>query len=375
MKLIRLIICLCCVSVVCAQWTEPVPIEPQPGGSCRDPWISNDGLRLYGASLDPLFVMTRAAVDSPWSEPELLPPHLDVTLSQRSPCESPAGDTLYFVSQERPVEGSYGGYDIYYTMLTDTGWGPVFNAGPEINTQYSEYSVGISRDGSILLVASCRPGTIGAELYYHEKQPDGSWGPYNEFGPQVSDINRGEEHPCLSPDNNKLYFYRRGANLGDIYVSENIAGVWQEAVPLPYPVNESDVYDRDPCIGPDGRTLWYMRNHSFETPRWFISTDTTVTSVIEVSPSSHSNAPSIDIGYGSNGMITLFLSGVGSTVRADVVLYDLLGRKVMQDQVLCSPSSTGSSGTLNPLNLPSGFYIISVHTRQQTLNAKYFKIH
>jgi len=375
MKRFFILLGVCCaISISHAQWTEPVPIEPQPGTACRDPWISNDELRLYGASVDPLWVMTRESLASPWDSLQFLPDHINITNHQRSPCESPNGDTLYWMSQERP-EGSYGGYDIYYSIRADTGWGPVFNAGPEINAQYSEYSVGISRNGLILLVASCRMGTIGADIYYHEKQPDGEWGPPIHFGPQVCDINWNEEHPCLSPDNSRLFFYRHGFNLGDIFMSEKVDGVWQTAQPLPYPVNESDVYDRDPCISPNGRELWYLRHHRFEDSRWFITIDTTVTSVFDTYPTVSADVPHLGINYLSNGSLQLFVFSVPFATGAEVTVYNILGRSILREYVFLESFESGLSGRINPTNLPTGLYILSVQINGQVLNTKFFNMH
>ncbi|RPH93494.1 hypothetical protein EHM69_10170, partial [candidate division KSB1 bacterium] len=150
-KLFPTILLYLYAGIAFAQWTEPVPMVPQPGNACIQPWISNDGLRLYFGTVAPLAMMVRDSINGPWSEPLFLPDHINMTNHQRSPCESPSGDTLYFMSFQRGDVICYGGYDIYYSVRTDTGWGPVFNAGPNCKSKQNEWTVGIRRVGSILL--------------------------------------------------------------------------------------------------------------------------------------------------------------------------------------------------------------------------------
>lgn len=82
-----------------------------------------------------------------------------------------------------------------------------------------------------------------------------------DFGPAVNDISFGEEHPCLSPDNQRLFFCRRGAMLNDIRVSQKVDNVWQPSVALPSPPNNWPrvAADEDPCLAIDGRTLWFRQ--------------------------------------------------------------------------------------------------------------------
>jgi hypothetical protein len=187
-------------------WSEPVPVSPQLGTAVWGPWISNDGLRLYAAGGGYLHVVERDSVTGPWHAWRSVSANINSGIRQESPCESPTGDTLYFMSYERP-EGSYGGYDIYYSVRTDTGWGTVVNCGPNINSDHDEWSVGISRDGSMLLISTIRPGLPGGrDLFHADKQLDGSWGPLVNFGPVVNSW-RDDEHPSMVLGNNVCYHY------------------------------------------------------------------------------------------------------------------------------------------------------------------------
>ena len=179
---IAVLIGLFAVRSAAAQWTEPDSTwVPQLGPGLQAPWISNDNLRLYASSPADLWMICRPSPDSAWGEWEMLPEHINATATQRCPAESPTGDTLYFIGDPRTDCPSYGSYDVYFTVRTDTGWGPVQNPGLNVNSVHREFSVGISRNGSILLVAAARTGTFEAQLYWCEKQEDGSLRFYEHF--------------------------------------------------------------------------------------------------------------------------------------------------------------------------------------------------
>lgn len=266
-----------------AQWTEPVPMEPQFGIGIRVPWISNDGLRLYlTAGLATINVTTRDSINGAWGPLVSLPAHINVTGTQTSMCESPSGDTLYFTSNsdEHP-QGGYGWLDVYYSVMTDTGWGPAINCGDSVNGPGREWSVGISRDGSMLLLAS--HGSNGEynshKLWYSLKRADGTWSQTILFSDSLNSW-MDEENPSLSPDNLRLFFYRSG----DLYESYLTGGFWQTATLLPSPVNTIEI-DMNPCIAYDGRTLWFRSERTGQN-QIYTASDTTVLSVPSREPQS-----------------------------------------------------------------------------------------
>lgn len=78
-------------------------------------------------------------------------------------------DRLVFASN-RP--GGYGGYDLYYSMLTSAGWGEPVNFGPAINSSADEYrpivfSSYVSYTESMMVFSSDRDGGKGGfDLYF-----------------------------------------------------------------------------------------------------------------------------------------------------------------------------------------------------------------
>jgi hypothetical protein len=217
----------------------------------------------------------------PW---RMLPAHLNFTPTQRSPCESPNGDTLYFISAPRNDAEGYGDLDVYYSVLSDTGWGQVFNAGPNVNSSEREWSVSVSRDGTLLVVTSDRnEASYGShDLYYHEKQTDGTWGEAINFGPGVNSWD-DEENGSLSSVNDRLFFYKLGPSLGNVWESRRVDGVWQPAVSLPEPVNSTTVTEMDPCIASDGRTLWYRKGITYPISfQIYTTVDTSVLDAVDI---------------------------------------------------------------------------------------------
>jgi hypothetical protein len=277
----------------------------------------------------------------------------------------------------RPDCESYGIYDVFFTVRTgrcDTCWGPVQNPGPQVNSNLREFSVGISRDGSTLLVASNRLGTYEADLYWHERQLDGSWGPANHFGPEINDINEGEEHPCLSPDNNTLFFCKRGAMLNDVWMTHRLGGLWQQASPLPSPPNNWPVVtrDEDPCLAPDGRTLWFRKTFD----RWFdyrlvVSVDTSV-SAVEPRPAKPSRSERVlYVNSDSAGKLMLTVQGEPLVGDHTVTVFDLLGRESGRYAVRFSPRGSASEGRVQLPDLPNGIYVLSLQLPSGALSAKY----
>lgn len=192
------------------QWTEPQRLLTYSARGAQDIWITNDELRLYfQAGFSDLYIISRTNVDSAWGLYNMLPPHINEPGDQISPCESPSGDTLYFCDWSRAAGSSF---DVFYSVRTDSGWGPKQNLGPPISTPSFELGMRLSRDGTMMVVS--RAG----DLFYHERQPDGTWGPSVDFGPGVNTFDE-DFQPCLSPDERELFFYRQGPNSGDVWRS------------------------------------------------------------------------------------------------------------------------------------------------------------
>ena len=365
------------------QWTEPVPMEPQFGVGVRVPWISNDGLRLYlTGGLGVIAVTERDSINGAWGPVETLPSHINYTGTKSSMCESPSGDTLYFISDsdQRPGEG-YGWLDVYYCVQTDTGWGPAINCGDSVNGPGQEWSVGIRRDGSRLLISS--PGSQGEGggahlLWYSNKRPDGTWGSLISFGDSINPgFPYAYENPSLSPDNTRLFFYWQHSYSADLMESRLVSEVWQMATPLPSPVNDLQAEDMNPCIANDGRTLWFRSERTGQS-QIYTSVDTTVLSAFPRRPQSSRSSDRMGglyIHEESEGQLSITISFSVMPLTNLVTLYDLLGRTIKKESTPFLYSDGESTAFMSVAGLPVGFYIISVQLRDQLLSHKYILLH
>lgn len=350
------------------QWTEPELFPVTHGNAIQGPWISNDNLRMYAAFSGYIFVSERVTTDSAWHPFHTVGNHVNGALRQESPCESPSGDTLYFMADGR--EPCFGSYDIYYTIRTDSGWfGPIFNCGPNINSPYREWSVGISRDGVKLLICSDRiPGGV-LFLYYSDKLQDGAWSPLTSFGPNINDwVRFGEtSHGTLSIDNRTLVFSGMGPRNGDIYISRyNDSTGWGLAAYVPEPVTTLQWRECDPCFGPDGRTLYFISDHDahpFGT-QLYVTEDTTV-SATNPRPA----LPPLEIVPALFGQVrdeNLYLTLVGKNRGGyyRIKIYDLIGRLVQASDIEMNNENNTLKGTLELDNLSSGTYLVALQQKQ-----------
>ena len=157
--------------------------------------------------------------------------------------------------KDEMVQGqSYNNCDIYVTYFKRTGkggydyiWTPLENLGSNINSQTSwEAQPTLSADGNTLYFATFRKTSKLTDIYYSNRQKDGSWsmakpvpGPINTDG--------HDKAPFLHQDSETMYFVsqatdtRIGAgndgNFDVFYSRKDEQGNWMEPVNLGYPIN------------------------------------------------------------------------------------------------------------------------------------------
>lgn len=153
---------------------------------------------------------------------------------------SPDGQQLFLYKP-----GKKGLGDIFVShRRADGSWSKALSLGKHINTPYRETSVSISSDGRRLYFSSDRPGGYGGlDLYYSQKQADGSWGPPINLGPTINTPYH-EDAPFIYRDS-ILYFSSQGhTSMGgfDIFFSRFTADnkQWSKPINLGYPINTAD---------------------------------------------------------------------------------------------------------------------------------------
>jgi len=141
------------------------------------------------------------------------------------------------------------------------------NVGPGINTEEDEYINAVSADGATLYFtrreATHDPdGKEYIENFYYSLYQDGEWDTASLLGyPEGTENDAGAL--CISPDGNLMVFtscFRKdGVGSCDLYYSEKIGGIWSSARSLGVHIN-SDHWDAQPSISPDGNTIYFASN-------------------------------------------------------------------------------------------------------------------
>ena len=93
-----------------------------------------------------------------------------------------SGDTdVYLVNDETMIfasnrEGGYGGYDLYISTFSTSGWSDPVNLGPEINSNYNDRYPFMSEKQDQLFFSSDNPNSIGGFDIFSASKKGDEWG-------------------------------------------------------------------------------------------------------------------------------------------------------------------------------------------------------
>jgi len=188
--------------------------------------ISQDGKYLFftgcnrpdGLGRCDIYISQKKGDD--WTKPFDLSPPINTPGWESQPSISADGRTLYFVSNRK---GGYGGYDVWKSTLTASGWGEPENLGPNINTPYDEQSPFIHPDDSTLYFSSNGwPGLGGKDLFVSRLGKDGKWKKPENLGYPIN--SSGDENGLSVTANGSSAFFSsdnlNGYGGYDIYTFE-----------------------------------------------------------------------------------------------------------------------------------------------------------
>ena len=252
---------------------SPTPVAPQAtavnlgpvvNSPLRDaePTFTPDGSTMYfncfgraGRAGNDICVTHRRG--GSWSEPEVVESVSTDEYTEVEPLLSPDGARLYIMS-DRP--GGLGGMDIWVSHLVDGEWSEPENLGAPINSPYADHCLYFAGpDWELAYWTSTRPGGYGGNDIWMSERVDGVWQEAVNLGPNVN-TEATEHHSLPSPDGRSLYVtaYRPdGLGGEDIYVTtRGPDGVWGPLVNLGPAVN-SEAHDRCPAFSPDHRTFYF----------------------------------------------------------------------------------------------------------------------
>jgi len=250
-------------------FTSPTNLDSSVNGAYRDsgPSVVVDGRKMYFASDGPDHVglpriYITENIDGLWTPPALvdMPQEAEPFAFRRSPCISYDGKTLYFT--RALVNGIYVACTrIWQSRFVEGRWADPEDLGDVVNYPDAARITSdpsVTADGRILYFASDRPGGMGHTDIWVTWRVDGPWAEPMNLGPDVnSPYSDGE--PCISPDGRTLYFSsNRPAGMGstDIWVTHFVDGRWTEPKNLGPEVNSPGA-DREPEVSKDGRVLYF----------------------------------------------------------------------------------------------------------------------
>jgi tetratricopeptide (TPR) repeat protein len=177
-------------------WTTPVSISPNINTVSHEASVSLTAdaqtLLIYKDVNGGDIYFSTLSVSDEWSAPEPIGSNVNTSNWETSACLTPDGNTLYFVSN-RP--GGLGGRDIWKCVKLPNGkWSLAVNLGAPINTPYDEESPFIHPSGTLLFFSSKGHNTIGGFDIFFSSLTENTW---------EKPLNIG--YPINTPDDDVFY--------------------------------------------------------------------------------------------------------------------------------------------------------------------------
>lgn len=203
----------------------------------------------------------------PIDPPVKLDGNVNSEYAELVPVASPDGKRLYFIRKYSPdnVGGEKDADDIYYSeKQADGSWGKAVNIGAPLNTPGSDALLWISEDGKTALVHNGKK-INGVEMGLAiSHMAGGKWGQPKKISIQgLEDL--GEYYQAtITPDREFLIISRAPApeinNYNfDLFYCKKLSDdmlKWGEPVPFDNGIN-SPFAESAPFVGPDNRTLYF----------------------------------------------------------------------------------------------------------------------
>ena len=172
--------------------------------------------------------------------------------------------------KDEKVKGQiYRNCDLYVTYYERSGdggndytWTTLENLGSNVNTPDGwEGQPTLSSDGMTLYYTANRPTTKDNDIFYAERQEDGSWGPSVPF--DLINTPGKDKSPFFHQDSETFYFVssvsgtRQGVGGTDIfYMRKQNDNSWSEPKNIGYPINSEDD-EIGLFVSTDGKTAFF----------------------------------------------------------------------------------------------------------------------
>lgn len=176
-----------------------------------------------------------------------------------------SADAKTLVFTHRKENGQKLDEDFWFSTRDSSGapWSKAQMVPGRLNTIGNEGAQSLSADGSIIIFAACdRPDGRGScDIYASFLDPNGRWTKAINLGPAINTV-LWESQPSIAPDGKTLYFVRgksgNDPNM-DIYYSELEGRRWSKAQKLPGKVNTMS-QETSPFIHFDNEHLYFSSN-------------------------------------------------------------------------------------------------------------------
>ncbi len=197
-----------------------------------------------------------------WTTPTTIIGH--ATYSYNDPMLSPDEQRLYYISDQPRAGQQNGNYDIWYSERRTDGWSEPINAGNAINSPKNEYYISFTADGTMYFSSNKHTtddNNNDFDIYVSENVN----GVFQEPAKLSSAINTTayEADVFVAPDEAYIIFCSRrkeGLGRGDLYISHKQGnGEWSEAKSLKAPIN-TERHELCPWVTSDGKYFLYTSN-------------------------------------------------------------------------------------------------------------------
>lgn len=159
------------------EWSTPVNMGAAVNSAAWEsqPSLSADGRVLYfvsdrkgGIGGRDLYVSYRLD-DGKWTKGENLGKVINTVYDEISPFIHASNQVLFFSSNGRP---GFGGYDVYRSEKTESGWGDPSNFGYPINNHQDQFSMFVTADGARAYYAHEEEGKRNTSYLYQFDVPE-----------------------------------------------------------------------------------------------------------------------------------------------------------------------------------------------------------
>lgn len=189
------------------KWENPVEIttELNAGTDCSSTALNGDGTELYLYKTDNYdgAIYSSKFVDGRWSPIVKLNRNINTKYYESHASVSSDGIRLYFSSNR---DGGFGSLDIYVSEKDKNGnWGPAVNLGETINTPFNEDTPFITSNDSLLYFSSEGHNSIGGYDIFKSAQTSSGWREPSNLG---YPINSADDDRFFQPvgNGNRAYY-------------------------------------------------------------------------------------------------------------------------------------------------------------------------